>query len=192
VERQAVLPIAAVRQAGSVWTNPRKRNWMTGAKALRGYLDEGPACAAPCVGCPQPCAMTARVPEIDVIGHSHGGNLWAYAAGAEHVRFRHVVLIGTPLRADVAREGLYDRAIANSRAVLHVTDPAHDAMQRRGRFGDGKVGQIATPAGMQRLTVEGMGHSGMLYEPERFTGAIMTIAMFLHTGRVAGTPAPMI
>ena len=149
------------------------RSWRAGAKALRWKADQHD--------------HEHGVGPLDAVCHSHGGNVWAYAAGVEGVRFRHVVLMGTPLRGDMIE--VYKHAIANSESVLFVTDPRDDTMQFLGRVGDGAIGEIDLPPGIHVLPVDDMGHSGALYDPDAFMGTLMSIAVFLKTGQLPAVVA---
>lgn len=107
----------------------------------------------------------------DVIAHSHGGAVVAYACAKYGARVRRLVTVGTPPRADL--DPVWEMALPNIGYWLHVYDgrcaPWTDWWRRLGQFGDWRLGWRAPQALADRnLALDGVGHSGLFNDPQRF------------------------
>lgn len=102
----------------------------------------------------------------NVIAHSHGGQVAMLAA--REVTMRSLIMIGTPVRDEI--EDIALESVANIGTCLHVSDASWDWMGTLGAVFDGRWSFRRTfdVSGIGTLQLKGIGHSGLLCEPEHF------------------------
>jgi hypothetical protein len=126
----------------------RRSQWEAGGDALAYYYDAIP--------------KHERV----AIAHSHGGQCVAYCA-ALGVEIDRLITVGTPCRADMRT--VWARARPHIRQWTHVLDSDSDRVAWWGAFGDRKFGnQRHFEAADANVKIAGIGHSGLLSDPEQF------------------------
>lgn len=99
--------------------------------------------------------------EVNVVAHSHGGAVAAYAAARRVIGFRVKILVtvGTPVRADMRT--IYARARKRVDRWVHLWAPG-DRWQALGELLDGALGIERQMSGAENLKVEGVSHRGLL------------------------------
>lgn len=130
-------------------------DWIAGGYALRDHL--------------QPIAAPDAVPlpHRNIIAHSHGLQVVAYALARAGLRINTLVTVGSPIRADM--EAAYKRMRANVNYWLHLYSDETDHMQWFGELGDGHIGiQRTTPYADSNQFTAGVGHSDILFVPKDF------------------------
>jgi hypothetical protein len=117
-------------------------------------------------------------PEVDVVAHSHGGQVAAFAAiyGA---RFRRLVTVSTPVRRDMLRQRRVLREYTQRWLHFYCNT---DQTQAEGVIGDGELHGLPSgdmlnlhrtmPEADQNVEVPTNDHSRMLYtDPDLFVSA---------------------
>lgn len=129
----------------------RNRDWETAGDALRWYV-------------------AARGEEtVNVIAHSHGGQVALYAA-AGGLSINTLVTVATPVRADM--EPVIAKARVNLPRWIHLRSDNSDWFQWFGEILDGRLawpGSVRDFPLADKTVIEGgVGHSGLL-DPETWT-----------------------
>jgi hypothetical protein len=100
-----------------------------------------------------------------ILSHSHGGNVWAYAAA--RIPIRLWIDIASPVRGDM--KVLYERARANTQHWVHVHSDRSDWMQMLGGLFDRHLGTVrANPYAHENVFVPRRGHSRILNDEREF------------------------
>jgi hypothetical protein len=112
---------------------------------------------------------------VRIIAHSHGGQVAAFAA-AKGLRIESLITIGTPFRADM--KPIWEAALPKISNWTHVHSDWSDRTQLLGSMFDGAFGiqrefLWEDPLGVTRgatrnVALPGVGHSGILRDPEHF------------------------
>lgn len=104
----------------------------------------------------------------NIVAHSHGGQVVAYAA--QDTPIRSLITVGTPVRRK--EKALFEAALQAGQIGIwvHVYDKGGDRTQWLGQLFDGRwFGRRAFELpGMTDLPLEGIGHSGILNDPAKF------------------------
>ena len=104
-----------------------------------------------------------------VICHSHGLQPVLTACGRLGLKLHTLVSVGSPVRADLYRDGTVARARANIQYWLHLYDPQCDLWQLAGELGDRALGWRRThPAADRNDPVPQGRHSRLLTHPSYF------------------------
>jgi hypothetical protein len=135
---------------GNSWKfwESRRSDWEAGGDALAYYLP------------------TIPKHERVVVAHSHGGQCVAYCA-ALGVEIDRNITVGTPCREDMRKT--WELARPYIRSWTHVMDSDSDNVAWWGSFGDRKLGnQRHFDIADANVKIAGIGHSGLLSDPEQF------------------------
>lgn len=130
-------------------------DWIAGGYALRDHL--------------QPAVAPNAIPLADrnIIAHSHGLQVVAYALARAGLRINTLITVGSPIREDMKE--IYQRMRVNLRYWLHLYSDKTDHMQWFGELFDGHTGIVRVAALADRNDfTPSVGHSGILFEPEDF------------------------
>lgn len=101
-----------------------------------------------------------------VIAHSHGGQPAAYCAALAGVYIHRLVTVCTPVRGDMTETWtLAHQHIGGHR---HIADTDGDPWQRAGEFLDDHLGWQRDIPGADNLPLDGIGHTGLLEDPQYF------------------------
>lgn len=135
----------------SLTANGKHSDWRAGGAALSYFLKDIP------------------YNNRNVIAHSHGGQCVAYAAAFKNTPIRRLITVSTPPREDM--DTVWDAAKPNIGYHVHVASTKGDWMVRFGQMFDKHLdswfGWDATmPSADQNVIIPGIGHSGILMEPE--------------------------
>jgi len=129
----------------------RNRDWETAGDALRWY------------------AAAKGHTTVNVIAHSHGGQVALYAA-AGGLRIETLVTVATPVRWDI--EPVITKARAKITRWIHLRSDSSDLWQWFGEILDGRFawpGSVRDFPLADKTVIEGgVGHSGLL-EPATWT-----------------------
>jgi len=103
---------------------------------------------------------------VNLIAHSHGGQVALYAA-AQGLQVKTLVTVATPVRRDLRK--ILGFARPNIATWIHVRSDWTDYMQLLGELMSGNLGLFRNMKLADRnITVPGVGHSGLL-EPSLWT-----------------------
>lgn len=109
-------------------------------------------------------ARARRLRAVNVIAHSHGGNLVAYAA-KYGLRIRRIVTVATPVRSDAP----YDSLARASDRWIHIHSGVLDYMQL---FGELRALSIHMFQRRMKLAAEN------IYQPEADHGGLMSVDLW--------------
>ena len=106
------------------------------------------------------CHAKAPGETVNLIAHSHGGQVAAYAA-ARGLKIGTLVTVATPVRKDM--EGVYARAMENLERWVHIHTDRRDRWQWLGAMGDGLLGvRRGMPAPAENVLEPGRDHASLL------------------------------
>lgn len=148
----------------------RHMDWRAGGANLATYL-RPPRCP------------DKRVPagEVNLIAHSHGGQVVFYAAADEGLEIDTLITVATPVRADLAN--VIRRARPRIRRWIHLHSNWKDYVQAGGSLFDGFFGIRRTfELADQNIEVKGVAHSAFLNDPQLFG----RWPEWLQAGRIMG------
>ncbi len=101
-----------------------------------------------------------------IVAHSHAAQVVAFAC-AEGLIVERLITIGSPVREDMA--DVWRQARPRIGTWVHVHSDASDRWQWLGTLGDGVCGIVrAMPLADRNVAVPGVGHTGLLTDPEAF------------------------
>lgn len=148
-------PFVWTTDLGGLFGRRRFTDWKAAGEALRWYAT---------LKVYQGIKAGEREPfpvEVNMVSHSHGGQVAAYAAARRVVGFRvkTLVTVGTPVRADMAR--IYERTLKRVGRWVHLYAP-RDRWQVLGALFDGALGIEREMLGAENIKVDGESHSGLL------------------------------
>lgn len=107
-----------------------------------------------------------RVRDRNIIAHSHGAQVVAYAC-ATGLRVNRLITVGSPVRADM--DDVYRRARPNIASWLHVHSDSSDRWQWFGELFDGHLGIVRAQQWADRnKLVAGVSHTKLLEDVEKF------------------------
>lgn len=102
--------------------------------------------------------------EVDIISHSHAGQVVAYAAARQMTgfRIRTMITVATPPREDM--DVIYQRAAAHVAKWVHIYGGSGDWWQQLGRFGGGGhiIGDRAMPHAHENIQDDRQNHETLL------------------------------
>lgn len=105
--------------------------------------------------------------ERNIVAHSHGGNVAAYAAGRAGLKVRSLITVCTPVRKDMLK--IYADAKPAIGWWRHVYADGWDLWQRLGEAFDGSIGwKRDMPNADQNVGIKGISHATLLEDPKRF------------------------
>lgn len=119
--------------------------------------------------------------ETFIIGHSHAGNLVAYACGKYGLKINGLITVGTPIRGNLTP--LYEAASRNIERHLHLHAGWKDYMQVLGSLFDGGFGIHREHPFAINQPMPG-GHGDILRKPELFPLWVQNHWLDLFVGRV--------
>ena len=133
----------------SLTANGRHSDWRAGAASLTYFLRGFP------------------YEQRNVLCHSHGGQLAAYAAAEKDCWIRRLLTISTPVRSDMLP--VWVQAKPNIGHWTHVASKRGDWMLRLGEMFDGGWGWRRTmPSADCNILIPRIGHSGLLTDRDHF------------------------
>jgi hypothetical protein len=125
------------------------RDWQAGGAALAYYLEQLP------------------FEHRNLIAHSHALQVVLYACAEHGLAIRRLVSVCSPIRKDM--NATAERAAKWMGGWLHVHTDSSDWTQILGSLFDGQFGiHRAAPHATRNQSIAGVGHSGLLEDPERF------------------------
>jgi pimeloyl-ACP methyl ester carboxylesterase len=126
---------------------PSHRDWTSAAKAFKYYIHDIP------------------YEDRNIIAHSHGGQVVAYAALDTPIR--NLITVGTPVRSDM--ENVYKAARPSIGYWAHVYSAKSDFYQVFGELFDGRLGIFRKmPQADVNINIPSVGHSKILKDPTQF------------------------
>jgi hypothetical protein len=132
---------------GTPWTGAHY-DWQAGGDALRYYM------------------LGTDFEQRNILTHSHGLQVALYAAASgQHIR--RLISVTGPVRKDM--EKITELARPHIDKWLHIHTDGSDWVQLLGAVFDGHIGiHREQPLADINDSVKGVGHSGLLIEPEHF------------------------
>lgn len=133
---------------GLVSRSKDHRDWIAGGAALRWYISY------------------CKVSGVNIIAHSHGLQVAAYAA-EQGLLIDKLVSVGSPIRKDM--EPIYEGARHNIKKWLHIQDGNNDRIQLAGLFGDGAFSMRRAAKFADHFdTLPNISHSRIVSDPNAF------------------------
>lgn len=135
----------ALDQLFRCFTKRKHTDWQAGGASLSYYLRFAP------------------LPARNVVAHSHGGQVVAYACAAG-TPINNLITVGTPVRKDM--DDIWQRALPNIRGRwMHIQDQDRDWMSGLGQLFDGRLGwQHKMPWADQNMLIPDIDHSKLLHD----------------------------
>ena len=131
------------------WMGRTHSDWIAGGAALTYYLRGLP------------------YEQRNVIAHSHGGQVAAYAAAHSDCWIRRLITVSTPVRKDM--QDTWAQARPNIGAWTHVAAKRGDWMIRLGELFDGAFGWTRQmPSADRNLIFPNIGHTGLFTDQQYF------------------------
>lgn len=110
--------------------------------------------------------VAPRPIETRLVVHSHAAQVVAYAC-ARGLKVRRLITVGSPVREDMT--SVWAAARPHIDRWVHVHSDHSDRWQWLGTIGDGVFGIVRRmPLADRNVSIRGVGHTGILTEPEAF------------------------
>jgi len=135
------------------WVKGKHNDWLAGGRSMAWFL------IAKSVGQP-----------INVIAHSHGGQVALYAIAQTAIQVDTLITVGTPIRRDMRKIRARARPYIKRWIHLHSDSILKDYMQILGSFGDGYWGIVRKfKEADTNIEVPGASHKEGLLNPLLWT-----------------------